>query len=76
MQGTVTVARAVYRDATETPQVHTIMKAAQNAREKKEAIHAAFYQTVWPVVQGSLRAMKADVFLLTTAADVARGDLV
>jgi hypothetical protein len=61
MQGTVTVARAVYGDATETPQVHTIMKAAQHARETKEVIAAAFLRTVWPVVQGSLRAMKADV---------------
>jgi hypothetical protein len=61
MQGTLTVARAFYGDRTETPQVHTLMKAAQKAREDRRAISFSFVEIVWPVVQGTLSAMKADL---------------
>jgi hypothetical protein len=48
LQGTLTLARTLYGDVDETPQVHTLMKAAQAAREQKhKAIPFSFYETVW-----------------------------
>ncbi|OFV92937.1 MAG: hypothetical protein A3H95_12635 [Acidobacteria bacterium RIFCSPLOWO2_02_FULL_64_15] len=62
MQGTVTLARALYGDQTETPQLQTIIKAAQKAREAGVSNTAYIHLLiVWPVVQGSLRAMRAEI---------------
>lgn len=62
LQGTLSLALVVYGSSDrETPQVHTLMQAAQRARDEKRSVAFAFGETVWPVVQGSLRAMKADV---------------
>lgn len=61
MQGTLTLARTLYGATEETPHVHTLMKAAQLARGQKLSIAFSFHETVWPLVQGSLRAIRADV---------------
>jgi hypothetical protein len=61
MHGALTVARVLYGDGEETPQVHTIMKSAQQARADETAPFRTFPAMVWPVVKGSLRAMRADV---------------
>lgn len=61
LQGAVTIARLLYGATDATPQVQTMMQAAKRARELKQSISWSHYEVVWPVVQGSLRAMKADV---------------
>jgi hypothetical protein len=62
MQGTLTLAQAVYGAGQESPQVQTLMKAAQQARDVAGVYVALrFGESVWPVVQGTLRAMRADV---------------
>jgi hypothetical protein len=61
MQGCVTLAEALYGNAVESRQVHTVLKAAQLAREQKQNVAISFRQTVRPVVKGTLRALKADL---------------
>ncbi|MBP7619916.1 MAG: hypothetical protein KA745_03005 [Gemmatimonadales bacterium] len=61
LTGALTLARALYGDADETPQVHILMKAAQVAREKKENLAIAFTRAVMPAAKGALRAMRAEV---------------
>jgi hypothetical protein len=61
LNGTLTLARALYGDADETPQVHILMKAAQVAREKKENLAITFTKLVKPAVHGALRSMRAEV---------------
>ncbi len=61
MQGTLTLSRLLYGSTDETPQVQTLVKAAQKAREQKQVVAFSFYETVWPAVRGTLGAMKADV---------------
>ena len=60
-QGALTVARAIYGDRNDAPQVDAIVQAIARARETKGIIAFALHAHVWPVVQGSLRAMKADI---------------
>ena len=49
MHGALTVARVLYGDSEETPQVHTIMKSAQQARADERAPFHTFPEIVWPV---------------------------
>lgn len=60
MQGAVTIAQLLYGSEA-SPQVQSILKTAQQARDDDRAVSWAFLQIVWPTVQGSLRAMRADV---------------
>lgn len=78
LQGTVGLARILYGDLDETPQVHTVMKAAQLARDQKQNVAFSFFETVWPAVRGTLRAMKADVEagLLGTIERRAAGEVI
>ena len=61
MQGCVTIAEALYGNAVESRQVHTVMKAAARARREPQVRSVSFLRSVWPSVQGSLRSMKADL---------------
>lgn len=61
LNGTLTLARALYGDADETPQVHILMKAAQVAREKNENLGITFTRLVRPAAQGVLRSLRAEV---------------
>jgi hypothetical protein len=60
MQGTVTLATIIY-GATEPPQVRAMTEAAQHASKVSGSVSIIFWENVWPVVQGTLRAMRADV---------------
>lgn len=61
LNGTLTLARALYGGSDETPQVHILMKAAQVAREKKENLTITFTRLVRPAAQGALRSLRAEV---------------
>jgi hypothetical protein len=51
----------LYGDQPESRQVHTLMKAAQFARDQKMNLSISFFRNVWPAVLGSLRGMRGDV---------------
>jgi hypothetical protein len=57
LNGTLTLARLLYGNAEEAPQVHVLMKQVEAARERGET----FQRTVVPAAQGALRTMKAEV---------------
>jgi hypothetical protein len=62
LQAAVTLAGIIY--GAGTPQVGILLEAAKIGRANPEGlIHRSFHRHVWPVVQGSLRAMRADVEL-------------
>lgn len=60
-QSAVTIAQRLYGSVPESPQVQTIMKAAQQARAQQYNPAISFGSFVRPAVMGSLRAMKADI---------------
>lgn len=78
LHGAVTLARLLYGDSEETPQVHTLMKAAQAARADPGNPAMAFHRIVLPPVRGALRAMRSDLELglVGTVERRAVGDVV
>jgi hypothetical protein len=57
--GAVTLATAIY--GVGRPQVQLLLDAIKKANSEKTQIGINYWRIVWPVVQGSLLAMKGDV---------------
>jgi hypothetical protein len=57
--GAVTLATAIY--GVGRPQVQLLLDAIKKANSEKTFIHINYVRIVWPVVQGSLQAMKGDI---------------